>query len=281
MSYAENEQLRQLQLAEHKMLCDFAKICDKHNLTYFLDFGTLLGAVRHQGFIPWDDDVDVTMPLEDYRKFLKIAQEELGDEYFLQTSDTDIDFHYSFAKIRKNGTTLFREQFKKWKVHQGIWLDIFPLVNVNPGMDFKIKKSTVKICNSLLMDSYLLANQEEYNAIAGKTTTFFLKLLYKLPKKFRLKLKNLLLNSIVFKGKNKKNKSVLWLGMTRLYPNEMYGESDKLLFEGEHLNVPAQYKQILEYVYGDYMQLPPPEKRIGHGHDIIMDLSKDYSEYLN
>ena len=73
-------------------------------------------------------------------------------------------------------------------------------------MDFKIKKSTVKICNSLLMDSYLLANQEEYNAIAGKTTTFFLKLLYKLPKKFRLKLKNLLLNSIVFKGKNKKNK---------------------------------------------------------------------------
>ena len=84
MSYAENEQLRQLQLAEHKMLCDFAKICDKHNLTYFLDFGTLLGAVRHQGFIPWDDDVDVTMPLEDYKKFLKIAQEELGDDTFFK-----------------------------------------------------------------------------------------------------------------------------------------------------------------------------------------------------
>lgn len=183
MSHTENEQLRQLQLAEHKMLCDFAKICDKHNLTYFLDFGTLLGAVRHQGFIPWDDDVDVTMPVEDYKKFLKIAQEELGDEYFLQTSDTDIDFHYSFAKIRKNGTTFFRKQFKEWNVHQGVWIDIFPIVNVNSKMDFKIKKNIIKICNYILMDSYYLANREEYNQNLSKFSLSFLKLFYKIPKK--------------------------------------------------------------------------------------------------
>ena len=69
--------------------------------------------------------------------------------------------------------------------------------------------------------------------------------------------------------------------MTRLYPNEMYEGSEKLMFEDTMLNAPAKYKDILEYVYGDYMKLPPVEKRIGHGHDIVMDLTKDYTAYLN
>ena len=80
LEYKSKENLRELQQVQAKMLEDIVDICEKESITYFLMYGTLLGAVRHQGFIPWDDDVDITMPIEDYRRFLRLGQEKLGDE---------------------------------------------------------------------------------------------------------------------------------------------------------------------------------------------------------
>ena len=147
LEYKSKENLRELQQVQAKMLEDIVDICEKESITYFLMYGTLLGAVRHQGFIPWDDDVDITMPIEDYRRFLRLGQEKLGDEYFLQTSMTDPNFNFGFTRIRKNNTTFLRTEDRSYHIHHGIWVDVFPLVPVQPGWSLNIKKKVLSFSN--------------------------------------------------------------------------------------------------------------------------------------
>ena len=272
--------LRQLQLAELEMLCDFRALCEKHNLRYFLDYGNLLGAVRHGGFIPWDDDVDVSMPYEDYRKFLKIAQEELGDRYFLQTDDTDEQYHFCFAKIRKNGTTMVNEDQLGWDIHHGAWIDIFVLIETNPGLEFKIRTQLYRVCNFLLMDQYFDIFSPVFEKMVGKAGVKFMQLVYRTPRKWRKALKHWLLHRIC-SSRNKQGWTVAWTGLTEYFPKEVYEQTAKLEFEGETFDVPGQYLKNLEIDYGDYMQLPPEEKRIGHGADMIIDLENHYTKYTN
>ena len=108
------------------MLKYFDSLCREHGLSYVMLGGTMLGAVRHKGFIPWDDDVDVGMPRADYDRFARIAQEEMGEDYFLQTPETDPHVPFFFMKVRMNGTEFNEGNFRKLKMHQGIYVDIFP-----------------------------------------------------------------------------------------------------------------------------------------------------------
>jgi lipopolysaccharide cholinephosphotransferase len=121
------------------LLKEFDKLCKKHNLVYWIDHGTLLGAVRHKGFIPWDDDLDVTMPREDYERFLLIAKKELPENIFLQTKESDLHTHVHHAKLRDRGST-FIEDWQQNKIifaHQGIFMDIFPVNYIDP---IKVRK---------------------------------------------------------------------------------------------------------------------------------------------
>ena len=104
-------------------------ICRKENISYSLHGGTLLGAVRENGFIPWDDDMDIGMLRADYEKFLNVAKEKLNKKYFLQTWDTDEKFALPFAKIRLNGTKYIEHNSKNVDIHNGIYIDIFPYDN--------------------------------------------------------------------------------------------------------------------------------------------------------
>ncbi|MDE6149560.1 MAG: LicD family protein, partial [Ruminococcus sp.] len=121
-----NDNLRLLHQLLFNCLIEFDRICKKHNIKYFLGGGTLLGAIRHGGMIPWDDDMDVMMLREDYEKFISVINDELCDEMFFQSSKTDSEYHSVFTKIRLNGTlfvTRYSQQFKN--MHQGIFIDIF------------------------------------------------------------------------------------------------------------------------------------------------------------
>ena len=110
-----------------QILCATDKICTEHHLTYWLEGGTLLGAVRHHGFIPWDDDMDISMPRKDYEQFLKIAPQLLPKDLFLQTQQSDPQYKLPIAKIRKRGTLLIEtgETGNENYCH-GIFIDIIP-----------------------------------------------------------------------------------------------------------------------------------------------------------
>ena len=127
-----NSILREVQLIQLNMLLKVDEICRLNNIRYYLIGGSALGAVRHKGFIPWDDDVDIGMFRRDYDQFLDIADKFLDNKYFLQTNRTDPDYHGPYAKLRANNTTYIEKVSRSLgaKIHQGIFIDIFPLDNV-------------------------------------------------------------------------------------------------------------------------------------------------------
>ena len=126
LSLSDNQRIT-LKEMELRIFREFARICDKHHLKYMLCYGSLIGAIRHQGYIPWDDDLDVCMMREDYNKLKEICKTELSGDFFFQSHDTDPEYYYLFDKIRLNGT-VFRESFvSKYQIHHGVYIDIFPV----------------------------------------------------------------------------------------------------------------------------------------------------------
>ena len=126
----DNLQLAKVHLVQLEIANEVKKICENYKIKYFLIAGTLLGAVRHRGFIPWDDDLDMGMLRKDYIKFLKIARKELDDKYYLESWKVASGYGLPFTKIRMNGTKYIERNSKDVNCHLGIFIDIFPFDNV-------------------------------------------------------------------------------------------------------------------------------------------------------
>ena len=279
---AKPDLLRELQLFELGMLLDVVDVCEKNNINYYLSSGTLLGAVRHKGFIPWDDDVDIEMPVQDYRKFLTVAQDCLGKEYFVQTFMTDPNYHFSYTRVRKNNTTCMKPYNRADKIHQGIWIDIFPLVPVNPGISLFLKRKWLALCNFIQIKDTVDNHKEEFRKLLGPFGMLGLNIFSLLPLRLRQKLHGMMLD-VVFNADPDRcsDIAIIWGNITTgVFPKEVYeGEPAIVEFEGAMLKAPHDYKKYLECDYGDYMTPPPIEKRQGHGKDMIIDLQKSYEEY--
>ena len=273
--------LRQLQKTELSILNDVVELCKKNKIRYFLSGGTLLGAVRHQGFIPWDDDIDIDMPYEDYLRFLQIAPSEFSEKYFVQTYETDDNFQRAHAKVRLNNTTLLEKDLRKYYIHQGIWIDVFPLAYINKGMDRKIKKMILSISNFCQAENYVNASKEEMQKTVGRFGMKLLNIYYRLfSEKTRKKQHRFLLKMIFVKSDHKTYITEVWAGITRLWPRSTFeGVPTKISFEGFLYNAPPDWDTYLKIPYGDYMKLPPVEEQVNHNISIV-DFEKDYSEYL-
>lgn len=257
------DKIRELQRCILDIALEFQRICEKNGLKYFLTYGTLLGAVRHQGFIPWDDDMDVGMPREDYEKFLRIAPSELGEGFFLQTEATDPAYAFTSAKIRLNGTALVEDYAADSKQHNGIFLDVFPYDTLpkhgwQQWLHFRAAKCL----------KWAALGKTDYTFVKSKRRRFA-KLMsaafFFLRKDGAVRLSNKLRR---FYERRHTGHYVDTEWYKSVVTDEDLVDMPKLSFEGYEFPVPHRYEQLLTKIYGDYMKLPPVEKR-GVQHDVV------------
>ncbi len=254
--------LRKLQKSELLILKRVDFICQKYNINYFMVGGTLLGAIRHKGFIPWDDDLDIGMLRDDFNKFLRVCNEELGDEFLLDWYSTNPQYWLPFAKIRLKNT-IYQEYYMKDSYEPaGIWLDIFPLDNATNAnslwQKFRFSATTTL--------KFILAKKSGIVMVKNKFKRFILFMLSLLPKKIILwlQLKIMTLN------KDNNSKYVVNLASKYGYKKQIhlrnrYIPVKKIEFEDGEYYAPADCDYVLTKIYGqNYMQLPPKEKRITH-----------------
>ena len=267
------EQTRAIQVVETEMLKVFVSICQQLNLKYYLWGGTLLGAVRHSGFIPWDDDIDVCMPRKDFERFTKEAQALLPEHLFLQTYKTDPEFPHVFAKIRNSNTTFLEKAVKERKMNHGIFIDIFPLDEYSEkqknALSTKIRE---KLIESRL--SYLIS--DDVLSARVKAVRVISKAFYPTVRSAQ-EAKEALHKS--YRGPQQLANYSGIGGNRDVAPAEWYQESTEIMFEGIKANAPAEYHKVLTKQYGNYMQLPPVEKRVTHHFTDTIDTEKSYCQY--
>lgn len=256
----------------------FIGICKKHNLRYFLLGGSALGAIRHQGYIPWDDDIDVGLPRNDYMKFLQIAQSEMPKNYFLQTTETDPLYPLNFAKIRNSETTFIEKTISHLKINHGVYIDIFPLDGF-PSKKLKQMNTMFKI--SLYKRSIFNVFNIEKKGLGIKenlklsVVTFLFSNPYETLKK-----QDKLFKTFSYeKSDLVANYSGAW-AEKEIVPKTFFGNGTRAFFENIEVCVPEKYDSYLKHIYGDYMTPPPEEKRVGHHYCTVIDLDKSYLEYI-
>ena len=251
------KELRKAQLIMLDMLVEFDAICQKHNLKYWLDSGTLLGAVRHKGFIPWDDDIDLSMPVEDYRKFKKIANNELSDNIFFQTRDTDPKFKFDYIKLRSNRASIveFHEEGREVGYHQGIFVDIFPMLTL-PHTEFHqaFYEDAFKLIRDVSAISLHTPNGKEHPRVR-QALLEAVNEMHEGWEKEDIK--------VIYSGKMPD--VAAWFDIDEVFP------LTKIEFEGLEFYAPKNPHHYLGEIYSfNYMELPPFDKRTTHALEIVV-----------
>jgi lipopolysaccharide cholinephosphotransferase len=247
--------LREAQLIMLEMLVEFDAICKKYNLQYWLDSGTLLGAVRHQGFIPWDDDIDLSMPIEDYRRFKEIAQDELSDNIFFQTRQTDKEFKFDYIKLRSNKASIveFHEKKKDIKYHQGIFIDIFPMLTM-PNTEFHqaFYEDAFKLIRDVSSISLHTPNGKDHPKVR-EALLAAINEMHEGWEKEDIK--------VIYSGKMPD--VAAWFDIKEVFPLK------RISFEGLEFPVPHNPEHYLGAIYSfNFMELPPEDKRTIHAHEM-------------
>lgn len=255
--------LEELKKIEFDILKHFDAFCKEHNIRYYLAYGTLLGAIRYKKFIPWDDDVDVLVPREDYERFLKIYEDNA--QYKLFAFEKDGKFHYPFAKLCDLSTKKVLPEFRNSDAIPGVEIDIFPLDCWNSDYE-KAQKEAQSIYREM---TFLQASQLKESPVKNRIKSLLWQLLsvyaqIRTDKYFNKK--------IVKKSKANKqdnpafvgSKSWCIYGERGIIPAEAFAEVIYVEFEGEMFPAPKGYDTYLTCLYGDYLPEPPKEKQKTH-----------------
>lgn len=255
------DEVKQVELDALKYL---KKICKKHNLTYFLCGGTLLGAIRHQGFIPWDDDIDVMLPRKDYMRLLEIL--EYSSNYDILTPYNDKDYYFFFSKM-VDRRTILKENGSPKINKLGVNIDIYPL----DGLPLREPEKFLNDIRNEFSDFFFSKMNLYYTS--EKPFKKIFKVLYYLPKYIKLsninwferKMKILMLME---KYDFDISKIVAYTlpkyGLKEILGKEVFSKTTNVKFEDEYFSAPIGYDKYLSNLYGDYMKLPPESKRKSH-----------------
>lgn len=238
-------------------LCEFDRICKSHHINYTLAYGTLIGAIRHKGFIPWDDDVDVCVSRSDLQRLRSFANKELGNGFFYQSQSSDNNWYRLYDKIRVDNTVFREIAHEKEHIHQGVYIDVFP-VDFLP--DKKIpalfQLLSYKITSSILSAKYI--NLRSRHGI-NKAIAILLRVIFFLIKKKWLYVISEKIASYTTNGKSIRSFESAY---REVIPRLLFEEFVDVDFENSKFSSIAKYDYWLKSVYGDYMSLPSEDKRI-------------------
>ncbi|HBJ76821.1 MAG TPA: LicD family protein [Porphyromonadaceae bacterium] len=269
------EELKSLQELLLEMYKDVASLCDKYGLEYMLAYGSCIGAVRHQGFIPWDDDLDIMMPMASYEQLITLCDKgELGDKYEIGVPRRDKDNFITFLKIYRRGTTFIELTNINTPFLKNICIDIFTMDFAPKNRIFRVLKGLISNCMRFICTCVLYSQYPSEEERKLKSYSFITKIRYKLAYTV----------GKIF-GIIKHQKWIWWFDrfnfctrntgfMTisigrrsyykEVHPVECFLPTKKAIFEGIEVNIPSDADIYLTAAYGDYMRIPPIEEREKH-----------------
>ena len=252
------------------MLEDIKRVCDKNNIRYFISYGTLIGAVRHNGFIPWDDDLDIAILRKDYERFVKLPSSEFKYGMFIEDCVNTEGYGHVFAKVMLPGTTNAENFTKNVKCAQNIYIDVFPLdYTTNKRIALKIQHYMCLFYARLM----LLNCKYKYTKTGVKKVVYSIgyfiaskcskKKLYSKWLKWATKYSDTKCNV--------KSMAAIYRLDRELMPVELFKESKDYDFEGHKFSAVADYDKYLKIIYGNYMKLPPVEQRVAKHNSYKVD----------
>ena len=271
----DQEEIDKVQSNQLYILKEFAKFCDKHEIDYTLDYGTMLGAVREKGFIPWDDDVDVAMLRSDYDRFLELAGNNLNSELFIQNYNSDPGFIHAFSRIRLNGSLALQEDWKNLDCHHGIFIDIFPYDTIPTDKRKRIEHQyLIHIIQEAKLYRVKMLGEAEFD----KSKTLQESPLSLLT----LERLNIYHTQIITKYNNGFTANDDVTHMTQGFKSYLefqrtvdeHRDTKTIKFEDDTYPIPKAFDKLLSNVYNDYMSYPPKEDRAPH-HGVIKYQTRD------
>lgn len=271
----QDNDLHKLQNVLFEMLKLIDKICRDNDIKYSLSGGTLLGAIRHKGFIPWDDDVDIAMSRDQYEKFIDVWNTMKPEGYILQCKENTPNYTQAFAKIRKNSTTFIQFEWEKNRYNTGVFIDVFPLDRIPKG---KLKRRFFQI-KGILFIIYLRDNQL---GNCNKLITFVSSLVYSISTK-RIR-KNYCQKYIQQLKEYNENKLFNFIcvdsfdSLNKLFTNTLCDDYVHTQFESGEFMCYKNWENYLTTMYGDYMSLPPEEERVWKHHPLVLDFEHSFDE---
>lgn len=256
--------IREMQEIELNILKKVHSFCIENGIKYYLTYGTLIGAIRHDGFIPWDDDIDIIMLRDQYDRFLRLFPEKADEMGLFLASPYSSDHYYphEYSKVCDSSTILI-ERMSKIDSNLGVYIDVFPLDNVPDGkIQSRIFHLKTRLFRRLLNAANTNLSTDDYTKHYNASKQVMIKLLHAVPIRWTFNR----YEKMVHQYKCKKSRYVMQLESDSgaIHEKNWFNKTILHKFEDGEFCIPEQYDPFLRHLYGDYMKLPPADQQIPH-----------------